>query len=219
MFIGHYGISFAAKSLDDKIPLWLLFLAAQLVDIGWAVLILSGHERARITPGLMAASPLDLYYMPYTHSLPSAFGWAGAAAVGYWLWRRWTNWDGAAWLVGLTVFSHWMLDFIAHRPDMPLYGNYYKVGLGLWNSLPATLTVEGGLLCGGVFLYLRAAQGRRLGFVLLALALVAMQLANLLGPPPPSSRVVALTGLGAYLTLAAIVYRLERRRNTQKIDF
>lgn len=213
MFIGHYGISFAVKSADDKIPLWILFLAAQLVDIFWAVLVLLGRERARITPGLMAASPLDLYYMPYTHSLPSAFFWAGAAALGYTLLQRFTNLRGGAWLVALTVFSHWILDFIAHRPDMPLYGNYYKVGLGLWNSLPATLLVEGGLLCGGVFLYLRKQQTRpRYDFVILAAVLLVMQTAMLFGPPPPSSRAVALMGLGAYLTLAAVVYRLERKR-------
>jgi membrane-bound metal-dependent hydrolase YbcI (DUF457 family) len=212
MFIGHYGVSFAVKSADKSPPLWVLFLAAQLVDIFWAVLVLMNHERARITPGLMAASPLDLYYMPYTHSLPSAFVWAGAAALGYWLPQRLVNLDGSAWLVGLTVLSHWFLDFIAHRPDMPLYGNYYKVGLGLWNFIPATLVVEGGLLLGGVFLYLRAQQGRRAGFVLLAFALLAVQLANLFGPPPPSSRAVALTGLCAYLILAAVVYWLERKQ-------
>ena len=137
MFIGHYGISFAAKSADQRIPLWILFLATQLVDIFWAIFVLLGRERARIKPGLLAASPLDLYYMPYTHSLPSAFFWAGAAVLGYWLLRRWCNLSGAAWLVGLTVGSHWLLDFIAHRPDMPLYGNYHKVGLGLWNSVAA----------------------------------------------------------------------------------
>ena len=214
MFIGHYGISFAAKRADQRIPLWILFLATQLVDIFWALLVLLGRERARIKPGLLAASPLDLYYMPYTHSLPSAFVWAGTAALGYWLLRRWFSLGGAAWLVGLTVGSHWLLDFIAHRPDMPLYGNYHKVGLGLWNSVAATLLAEGGLLCGGVFLYLRSSKPKtasgRYGFALLALALLALQVANILGPPPPSSRVVALTGLAAYFILAAIVYWLER---------
>ena len=76
MFIGHYGPSFALKAIRPAIPLWLLFVAVQLVDIGWALLVLLGVERVRIVPGITASNPLDLYYMPYTHSLAAVALWS-----------------------------------------------------------------------------------------------------------------------------------------------
>src|SRR5438093_963415 len=83
MFVGHYGISFAAKRLDKTIPLWVLFLAVQLLDLGWGVLVPLGVEKVRIVPGITASNPLDLYYMPYTHSLVAALLWSLAGYVEY----------------------------------------------------------------------------------------------------------------------------------------
>src|SRR3972149_2278819 len=83
MFIGHYGPSFAIKATDKSIPLWLLFIAVQMVDVLWAVLVLLGIEKVRIVPGITATNPLDLYYMPYTHSLVAALLWSAAAFVFY----------------------------------------------------------------------------------------------------------------------------------------
>jgi hypothetical protein len=120
MFVGHYGPSFAIKAIRPSIPLWLLFIAVQLVDVVWAVLVLLGIEKIRIVPGVTASNPLDLYYMPYTHSLAAAVLWAAAAIAlckslpGVGTWRT------AAW-IGLAVFSHWILDLLVHRPDLPLY--------------------------------------------------------------------------------------------------
>src|SRR5262245_27307296 len=108
MFVGHYSVSFAAKSLDKSIPLWLLFIAAQFIDILWAILVLLGIEKVRIVEGITAASPLDLYYMPYTHSLIAAFGWSLASIAAYKMIRL--SKTSAALLVGGTVFSHWVLD-------------------------------------------------------------------------------------------------------------
>jgi hypothetical protein len=128
MFVGHYGISFVAKSFARRIPLWLLFMAVQFVDVLWAIFVLLGIEKVRIRPGITATNPLDLYYMPYTHSLIAAFVWAGAGFVGYKFAGR--SASRTALLVAAAVFSHWVLDLIVHRPDLPIYDDKYKVGLG-----------------------------------------------------------------------------------------
>jgi hypothetical protein len=132
MFVGHYGPSFAIKAIRPAIPLWLVFIAVQLVDFAWAVLVLLGIEKVRIVPGITASNPLDLYYMPYTHSLVAAVLWAVAAIVLCKPLRGVRNWSAAAW-IGAAVFSHWVLDWLVHRPDLPLYDDAMKVGLGIWN--------------------------------------------------------------------------------------
>ena len=183
MFVGHYGRSFAIRAVRPEIPLWVLFVAAQLVDIAWTLLVLAGIEKLRVVPGFTAANPLDLYYMPYTHSLVAAVLWALAAAiVCRWVFR-WRGWVVAAW-VGVAVLSHWVLDLLVHRPDLPLYGNSAKVGLGLWNFLGISLAA----------------------FMLL------MQVASIVGPPPPSPQVVAMSGFGAYLMFAALAAWIDRGR-------
>src|SRR5579864_6206218 len=108
MFIGHYGPSFAIKATRPAIPLGLLFIAVQLVDVAWAALVLLGIEKVRIVPGITASNPLDLYYMPYTHSLVAAAAWSLAAIVLCRLFPGLRNWSIAAW-VGAAVFSHWIL--------------------------------------------------------------------------------------------------------------
>src|SRR5262244_3666510 len=104
MFVGHYGPSFAAKAIDKTIPLWLLFLAVQWLDVMWSIFVLLGIEQVRIVPGFTATNPLDLYYMPYSHSLVAAILWSAGAAVGYRLLTRSTM-SAASWIVGLAVFS------------------------------------------------------------------------------------------------------------------
>jgi hypothetical protein len=132
MFVGHYGPSFAIKAIRPAIPLWLVFIAVQLVDFAWAVLVLLGIEKVRIVPGITASNPLDLYYMPYTQSLVAAVLWAVAAIVLCKPLCGVRNWSAAAW-IGAAVFSHWVLDWLVHRPDLPLYDDAMKVGLGIWN--------------------------------------------------------------------------------------
>ena len=105
MFIGHYGASFAAKAIKPSIPLWVLFLAVQLVDVFWAIFVLLGIEKVRIVPGITATNPLDLYYMPYTHGLISSLLWALGAAIIYGLLPGVGRW-GSAVIVGMAVFSH-----------------------------------------------------------------------------------------------------------------
>jgi len=214
MFVGHYGPSFAIKACKQSIPLWVLFLAVQLLDIVWSLLVLLGIEKVRIVPGITATNPLDLYYMPYTHSLPMAMLWALLAAFAYRLWRREEGWPAAGW-IGVAVFSHWILDLLVHRPDLPLYDDTYKVGLGLWNFPVASSLLEIAFLFGGMYFYWTrtrpVVRGGLYGMVIFGLVMLAIQGTVFFGPPPPSDRAAAMTALLGYLTFAAVAFWMERR--------
>ncbi|HMA01502.1 MAG TPA: hypothetical protein VKP02_03985, partial [Gemmatimonadaceae bacterium] len=151
MFVGHYGPAFAAKRADRTIPLWVLFIAVQFLDVLWAPFVLLGVEKVRIVPGITKASPLDLYYMPYSHGLLTAIGWSIVFGAAYQLIARPAA-ARASLIVGLAVFSHWVLDLLVHRPDLPLYDNAAKVGLGLWNVPAIELPLEALILLGGMWL-------------------------------------------------------------------
>jgi hypothetical protein len=151
MFVGHYGPSLAAKAAKNSIPVWVLFIAVQLLDVFWSFFVLLGIEKARIVPGITATNPFDLYYMPYTHSLVGAVLWSIAAGIAYSLFRKAPGWSAAA-FVGVAVFSHWALDLLVHRPDLPLYDNSFKVGLGLWNFPMLAFPVEIAVLFSGMYL-------------------------------------------------------------------
>ena len=151
MFVGHYAAAMAAKAIEPKAPMWTLIGAAQLVDIGWAVFIMTGVERASIDPTL-PGSTLVLEHMPWTHSLPMAWLWSLGAAVLVKLLLRLPVW--ASIVVGLTVFSHWALDWLVHRPDLELWVGGPRVGLALWNYPVPEQAIEIGLiaLCGGAWI-------------------------------------------------------------------
>src|SRR6266705_89217 len=152
MFVGHYSVAFAVRT--GKIPLWVLFIAVQFLDYIWATLVLLGIEKLRVIKGFTAGSMLDSYYHPYSHSLIAALIWSTVAAVIYKsVWRAKAS-NGAALLVALAVFSHWILDFIAHPRDLAIYDNTWKVGLGLWNYRGLEFGLEVALLVGGIILYL-----------------------------------------------------------------
>jgi hypothetical protein len=210
VFVGHYGVSFAAKRSDDSLPLWVLFLAVQLLDVVWAPLVLLGVEKVRIVPGITATNPLDLYYMPYTHSLLAALLWSAAAAAGYRLLARPLS-QGASLLVGLAVFSHWVLDLIVHRPDLPLYDDSAKVGLGLWNRPVLAFALEATLALGGMALFLRHRRGRRASIVVFGLVMLAVQAYVFFGPPPASGAAIAVTALASYAVFALIIWWLADR--------
>lgn len=216
MFVGHYGVSFAAKSVDKRVPLWTLFIAVQAVDILWGAFVLLGVEKVRIRPGFTAASPLDLYYMPYTHSLVAALGWSAAGFLVYRL-ARGRGSAGGARLVAAAVFSHWVLDFIVHRADLPLYGNVHKVGLGLWKHAAPALTLELLVLWIGLVLYLRATTARapglgQYGMASYGIVLALVQVVGVWGPAPGSPRAEAWTALFFYFAFAGIAGWLETRR-------
>lgn len=209
MFVGHYGVSFATKKVDGSIPLWILFLAVQWLDVIWSPLVLLGIEKVRIVPGFTATNPLDLYYMPYTHSLIAAFLWSVAMAGVYRVLRRAPA--KASLLVGLAVFSHWVFDFVVHVPDLPLYDNAAKVGLGLWNQPLLAFSLEALLLLGSVAFYFQVQPSRRRSIVTFALIMLVMQAYIFFGPPPASSTSIAATALGAYVLFAFVIWLLADR--------
>src|SRR5213596_3398866 len=209
MFVGHYGVSFAAKRGDRSIPLWTLFVAVQLLDVFWSLFVFFGVEKVRIVPGITASNPLDLYYMPYTHSLLAAIGWSVVAFLAYRLAVRSAPPRAAA-IVGLAVFSHWVLDFLVHRPDLPLYDNTAKVGLGLWNLPAVALGLEALLLFGSMWLCLRH-TARRTAMLVFGVVMLAIQAYVFFGPPPSSDKAAAGTALIAYAVFAVVIRALERR--------
>jgi hypothetical protein len=219
MFVGHYSASLVAKRLVPQAPLWLLMLAAQLVDIFWASFLLTGVERGRIIAGFTRSNPLDLYYMPFTHSLPAAVLWSvGAGLLVFALFRSRPGTVPAravAIAVAMVVASHWVLDLLVHKPDLGLWGNQYKVGFGLWDYLWPALALEYGLLvAAALYVYRDSALWKRLGGKWLAVFLLAMallHLGNVFGPLPPSMMAVGVSGLAIYLIFAAIAAWLERR--------
>lgn len=214
MFVGHYGVSFAVKSVEQRIPLWLLFLAVQFVDLLWAILVLLGIEKVRITPGITATNPLDLYYMPYTHSLVGSLLWAVLGFIAYKVACK--SPSAVALLVGVAVLSHWFLDLIVHRPDLPLYDDTLKQGLGLWNYPALALALEATLLFVGILLYLRTTKATsaigKFGMLVFGIVLLLLQGVVFFGAPPTSPAAAAITALLSYVVLAALAYWLEQKR-------
>lgn len=213
MFLGHFGVGFGAKAAAPKTSLGTLFLAAQFVDLLWPTFLLVGLETVEIAPGITTVTPLDFTNYPITHSLVAALLWASLFAAAYYLLRRYPK---GAWICGAAVLSHWLLDLLTHRPDLPLApGTEARAGLGLWNSLPATLVVEFAIFAIGVWLYLRSTRALdRSGSVALwSLVgfLLFIYLSNILGPPPPSTAAIAWVGQTQWL-LVIWAFWIDRHR-------
>jgi len=216
MFIGHYGPAFAIKRWQPGIPIFVLFIAVQLVDVVWAIFVPLGIEKVRIVPGITATNPLDLYYMPYTHSLVAAVLWSLVGGVVYAALKNRKRMTRIAAAVGIAVFSHWILDLLVHRPDLPLYDNTAKVGLGLWNMPTIALALEIGLVLGGLWLYLAGTRAAdrigRLGPWVFFVFLVGMQSMVFFGKPPETPNQAAITAFVSYFLLAGIAAWLDRHR-------
>lgn len=216
MFVGHYGPSFAGKALRRPIPLWVLFIAVQFLDVCWSILVLAGIEKVRIVPGITRTNPLDLYYMPYTHSLDGALGLAALAGFAYWLWKKEDGVASAA-VIAAAVFSHWALDFVVHRPDLPLYDDSAKVGLGLWNYPAFAFGLELMLLFGGMWLYVKTTRATgsigRYGMPVFGLLMACVQAYVFFGSPPASDQAAAMTALIAYMLFAVVAGWLEKKRS------
>jgi hypothetical protein len=211
MFVGHYGVSFAAKRVDRTIPLWVLFVAVQFLDVLWAPCILLEIEKVRIVPSITASNPLDLYYMPYTHSLVAALLWSCVGGFAYQFVARPARRQKSV-VVGAAIFSHWILDFVVHQPDLPLYDNSAKVGLGLWNASALAFGLEAALLFGGLWFCLRERLAHSLGTLAFGVLMLAIQAYIFFGPPPISDRAAVSTAFIAYVVFATVIWWLQDRR-------
>ncbi len=201
MILGHFAVALGAKRVAPRTSLGTTIFAAQLLDLIWPIFLLLGIERVRITPGLMAANPLDFVHYPYTHSLAAAAGWALLFGLGYYLLRRYPT--GAV-VAGGLVLSHWFLDVPMHRPDLPLWpGSDVMVGGGLWNSVPATIVLELGLFALGLGIYLRSTRARdrigRYALGVMAALLVLVFLSAFFGSQPPNEQTLAVMALTLWL--------------------
>jgi hypothetical protein len=221
VFAGHYGVSLVCKGAEQRLPLWLLFLAVQFVDILWCILILLGIEKVRIVPGITATNPFDLYYMPYTHSLVAAVVWSAVVFLGYRMFvsKRSGSRGRPALYLALAVFSHWILDLLVHRPDLPLYDNTHKLGLGLWNYPMPTFALEAAILFGGMWIYMRSTKsgslGGKYGMPVFGVVLLAVHWILFFGGPPGSSNATPVLLLVLYMGFAAVAAWLERKRQVR----
>ncbi len=214
MFIGHFAVAFASKKVAPRVSLGTLVIAAAFLDVVWPVLVLLGVERFRIVPGFTAINPFDFVYYPWSHSLLMTAVWALLFALVYFAVRG--DRSGAVWL-GIAVASHWVLDFVSHRPDLPLYpGGDERLGLGLWQSRAATFAVEGLMFAAGIALYMRCTKSKdRIGTVAwwaFIVLLVALYVPGPWSPPPPSENAVAILGIIALVIFGPWAYWIDRHR-------
>jgi len=214
MFLGHFGLAFAARKASSTISLGALFLACQFADLLWPTLVLAGVERVEIEPGATAFTPLDFVSYPYSHSLMALILWGVIVGTIYTMATRAPA--AAAVTLALLVVSHWLLDYVTHRPDMPLtMGGPQRLGLGLWNSVPGTLAAEFALFGGGLAVYLRSTTARdRIGSIALwslVVFMLVVYVAASFGPPPPSSAAVAWSAQAMWL-LVLWGYWVDRHR-------
>lgn len=217
MFIGHFAVGLAAKRLAPDVSLGTLFLAAQLADLVWPTLVLAGIESLSIRPGITAVTPLDFTRYPYSHSLVGMALWGLGLGIVYFTIKRRAL---AALVLFMVVLTHWLLDFVSHRPDLPLtLTGAERFGLGLWHSRIATLAVEGLFFAACVWIYVRATRpvdaAGRWWLVALVAFLVVVYLANIFGPPPPSVAAVAWTAQAIWL-LVAWGYWIDRHRTASR---
>jgi hypothetical protein len=225
MFVGHYSVAFAAKSDNNKIPLWVLFIAVQFLDYIWATLVLLGVEKLRVIKGFTAGSMLDSYFHPYSHSLVMAILWSVVAAIAY---KTICSRHGchymkyAALIVGLAVFSHWVLDLVAHPRDLAIYDNTWKVGFGLWNYRDPEFALEIGLLGAGILLYLtrNVMPAIRKGAVIaFGAALVVIQMGDTYVPRNPLTARQTAMGVWIFYTLFVVVaFLIEKIGSRRQIN-
>jgi hypothetical protein len=213
LFIGHLATAYAAKRLAPRASLGTLFAAAQLPDVLWPFLLLAGVERATIAPGDTAFTPMRFDSYPVSHSLLTVAAWGAAfGALHFWRQRR----PRDAVVLAVLAVGHWVLDFVSHRPDMPLWPGGPRVGLGLWYSVPATVVVELAMFAAGLWLALSATRARdgvgRWGFAGLAALLLLIYAANVTSPPPPSIEAVGWAGAIGTVVLLGLAVWVDRHR-------
>lgn len=202
MFIGHFAVGFASKKLAPKTSLATLIAAPLFLDILWPIFIAIGLEHVRIVPGITPMTPLDLYDMPWSHSLVMSLVWSALYGGAYFAVKK----DRTAGIVlAFGVFSHFILDLVTHRPDMPLWPGGPKYGFGLWYSMPATISIEGAMFVASIAIYARTTKAKNMkgsiGLWTFVAFLVASYLGSIFGPPPPTVNALAITAMVANVLL------------------
>jgi hypothetical protein len=214
MFIGHFAAGFAGKKLAPRASLGTFVAAGIFLDILWPVFLLSGIEIVKIVPGLLPFSPFDFVSYPWSHSLLAAAFWSCVFGGVYQLFRR----DAAtAKVLGAVVFSHWVLDWVTHRPDLPLSpGVAFKTGLGLWQSVPATVAIEGVLFLLAVWWYARSTEPLdrvgRWALITLVAVLLAFYAASIGSSPQPGQERTIAYGSIAILIFIPWAAWIDRHR-------
>ena len=214
MHVGHFAVGMVAKRIEPKLSLGTLVLAAMLADFLWCIFMLAGIDHVEFKQGKGAANYLEATNIGMSHSLLTNAIWAALFSAAYFLWRRYGR---GAWVLFVVVLSHWLLDFVAHPPDMPLApGMHKEFGLGLWTSLPATLIVEGGFWLLAIILYVRATHAKkRLGIYAFWIVIPLLTLSwynNIAGPPPPNPRTAPIASLVYFSLVVAWAYWMNRLR-------
>lgn len=196
MFIGHFGIGFGSKKFAPALSLGVLFIAAQFLDLLWPTLLLLDLEHVSIAPGITEFTPLDFIDYPISHSLVMVAGWGFLLGILAWLYMKELKY---LYIIFLCVLSHWFLDLIVHRPDLPLIpGDSTRIGFGLWNYPVVSMIIECVIFLGGVYLYYRSTSAKSgfgtYGLIGLVAFLMLIQVANMIGPPPPNVTAIAWAG-------------------------
>ncbi|HYL86953.1 MAG TPA: metal-dependent hydrolase [Candidatus Angelobacter sp.] len=215
MFIGHIAVGFASKRFAPRTSLAALIAAPIFLDLLWPVFLLLGWEHVRIVPGITRYNPLDLYDFPWSHSLLMSVVWATAFSLIYYGLSKYRPGALAIWI---GVVSHWILDWITHRPDMPLYpGGGLKLGLGVWNHVAATMTVEIAMLAVGVWIYVRVTTARdrigRFAFLAYVVVLLVLFIGDRFSSTPPTVSEIIWSGLIAEVVLLAWPWWFDRHRD------
>jgi hypothetical protein len=218
MFIGHFAVGFAAKQFAPRTSAGVLLTAPELADILWPVFLLLGWEQVRIDPGNTRFTPFDFVSYPWSHSLLMLCVWATAFGPIYFAITRY--WAGAA-AIWIGVVSHWVLDWVTHRPDMPLVPGGARYGLGLWNSIAGTMAVEILMFAAGVWMYVSVTRAKdrigRYAFRAYVVFLVVIYFANAFGPPPDSVTEVAWAAIAAPIILIPWAWWFDRHRKAESV--
>jgi hypothetical protein len=206
MLLGHSAPAFVLKALAPRVPLWALVAGVYLLDVLFPIFVLAGVEHARVVPGFTASNDLDLFDMPWSHSVLAGAAWSLlAGALAAWLWPA-TRWR-AGLAMAAAVLSHLALDIPVHVPDVTLAGNHTpRLGIGLWNHRALAIAVEAGVLAAGVLVLARSswavAAGRRGAIAGLGVAMMMLLLVSYVVPTPPDMTTMAMLLLA---TIAGLV--------------
>ncbi len=213
MFIGHFAFGYAAKGVNRQSSLGTNFIAAQFIDLLWPFLLLAGIEKVSIDPGNTAFTPLSFDHYPYSHSLLFVALWAALFGLLYYIIKKDRR---SALVLAVLVLTHWFLDLLVHRPDLPLtVDENLKFGLGLWNNRLATVILEITLFVIGIYIYMRSTTAidkiGRIGHWILIALFLAIYFMNLAGDPPPNAEAIGYVGMAQWL-FVAFAYWVDKHR-------